>query len=294
MELPLVVGVDGSASSLQALDWAVDEAARNGLPLRIVHASRWEWNGVFWPGAGMGFLPEEAEHDPVLAEATVRATDRNPGVEVSVKAPTQEPVTALLDEASNACAVVVGSRGHGEIVSLLLGTVSLSVAGRALCPVIVVRGPEGNRAGTLGRITLGVGIRAEGVRGTDVARFAFREAGARGCPLHAVHIWQRTTREHLDRPMIGDASSLAHEGQVAALLEKALHDEAAARPEVVVRRETVEGQVREVLLKASGTSDLLVVGAQRRKGPFGLQLGRVNHTLLHHADCPVAVVPEFD
>lgn len=42
MELPLVVGVDGSEPSLRAMDWAVDEAARHGLPLRLVHAFLWE------------------------------------------------------------------------------------------------------------------------------------------------------------------------------------------------------------------------------------------------------------
>lgn len=51
MQLPLIVGVDGSDSSLVAIDWAVDEAARLGVPLRLVHASRWErYEGPALPG----------------------------------------------------------------------------------------------------------------------------------------------------------------------------------------------------------------------------------------------------
>lgn len=65
-----------------------------------------------------------------------------------------------------------------------------------------------------------------------------------------------------------------------------------APEDVAVRRRTVEGHARKVLLDASHEADLLVVGARRREGHLGLQLGRVAHTALHHSACPVAVVPE--
>lgn len=59
-----------------------------------------------------------------------------------------------------------------------------------------------------------------------------------------------------------------------------------------VHRRTAEGPARKVLLDASATTDLLVVGVRRQSGHPGLQLGRVAHTVLHHAACPVAVVPQ--
>jgi nucleotide-binding universal stress UspA family protein len=59
-----------------------------------------------------------------------------------------------------------------------------------------------------------------------------------------------------------------------------------------VDKRTAEGSARKVLLEASHGADLLVVGARRRPGHFGLQLGLVAHTVLHHAACPVAVVPQ--
>jgi nucleotide-binding universal stress UspA family protein len=67
---------------------------------------------------------------------------------------------------------------------------------------------------------------------------------------------------------------------------------ATQHPSVRVRRQTVEGLARKVLVEASATADLLVVGARRRHGQFGLQLGRVAHAALHHSACPVAVVPQ--
>ncbi|MFF3336542.1 universal stress protein [Streptomyces sp. NPDC002888] len=71
---------------------------------------------------------------------------------------------------------------------------------------------------------------------------------------------------------------------------------AAVGPELVralrVRRSTVEGPARRVLLHRSAAADLLIIGARHRHGHYGLQLGRVAHTLLHHAECPVAVVPQ--
>lgn len=72
-------------------------------------------------------------------------------------------------------------------------------------------------------------------------------------------------------------------------LEAALQDVPA---DVEVHRRTVEGHARRVLLDASADAGLLVVGARRREGHFGLQLGGVAHAVLHHSACPVAVVPQ--
>ncbi|GHA02957.1 universal stress protein [Streptomyces purpurascens] len=51
------------------------------------------------------------------------------------------------------------------------------------------------------------------------------------------------------------------------------------------------GPARKVLLHRSAAADLLIIGARRTHGHFGLQLGRVGYTLLHYADCPVAIEP---
>ncbi|GGU91433.1 universal stress protein [Streptomyces albospinus] len=286
MELPLVVGVDGSESGLRALDWAVDEAALHGLPLRLVYASRWErYEGV---APAEGAPAEQLIADGIVGSAADRAGRRNPDVEVSIQVLADDPVTALLREAPYATAVVLGSKGRGEFVDLLLGSVSLSVAARATHPVVVVRGDKAGLAGTHDRVLLGVGDTA---KGSPAVRFAFREAEARGCALDAVRAWRCPAYETADPEERPAGPEHYHEQQASALVDEALEPEIADHPSVQLRRTTVEGPAHKVLVRRSAAADLLVVGARRRHGHFGLQLGRVGHAALHHAACPVAVVP---
>ncbi|MFJ9909579.1 universal stress protein [Streptomyces sp. NPDC101152] len=289
MELPLVVGVDGSAASLTAVDWAVDEAARHGLPLRLVYASLWERYEGAVPSTGLERPSEQVMAENTVGVATERAQRRNPEVKVSAEVVPEEAVDALLREGNNAFALVTGSRGRGEIQGLLLGSVGLAVASRAYCPVIVVRGDKAGLAGTHERIVLGAGDPATGA---EAVRFALREAEARGGVLDVVRAWRCPAREGADHPrMAGDAAH-QHEQEASALIDALLQDTTADHPAVRVRRNTVEGPARAVLLNRSAAADLMIIGARRRAGHFGLQLGRVGHTLLHHADCPVAIVPQ--
>ncbi|WP_431994438.1 universal stress protein [Streptomyces griseoflavus] len=315
MEYPLVVGVDGSDSSLEAVDWAVDEAARLGLSLRLVHASLWERYEGGLPSFGTGRPAEEVLAEHIAASAAERARLRDPELKVSSEVVPDDAVSALLHAAHESSALVTGSRGRGGIAGMLLGSVSLTVAARAVCPVVVVRGGEPDRQGSPGRVVVGLGDAAED---SDAVRFAFREAEARGCGLHAVRAWRRPAHEHVDHPLIADdaagageerasallagageerASALlagAGEERASALLTDALRDAARDHPRVEVRRQGVEGPAHKALLDASSGADLVVVGARRRHGHVGLQLGRVSHALLHHAGCPVAVVPRSD
>lgn len=289
MELPLVVGVDGSESSLRAVDWAVDEAVRHGLLLRLVYASLWERYEGSAPSAGPEGPSEQAMADTVVATAAERARRRDPDVKVTVDVVPGEAVDVLLSEAHHAFAVVTGSRGRGEFTGLLLGSVALTVAARAHGTVIVVRGDKAGLAGTHKRILLGV---TDPTIAGEAVRFAFREAEARGCTLDAVRAWRAPAHQRADRPLIaGEAAHYAEE-QASALLDAVLHDPMADHPGVWIRRDTVEGPARRVLLRRSAAADLVVIGARRRSGHFGLQLGRVGHTLLHHAASPVAVVPQ--
>ncbi|MEU3102416.1 universal stress protein [Streptomyces griseoflavus] len=291
MEYPLVVGVDGSDSSLEAVDWAVDEAARLGLSLRLVHASLWERYEGGLPSFGTGRPAEEVLAEHIAASAAERARLRDPELKVSSEVVPDDAVSALLHAAHESSALVTGSRGRGGIAGMLLGSVSLTVAARAVCPVVVVRGGEPDLQGSPGRVVVGLGDSAED---SDAVRFAFREAEARGCGLHAVRAWRRPAHEHVDHPLIADDAAGAGEERASALLTDALRDAARDHPRVEVRRQVVEGPAHKALLDASSGADLVVVGARRRHGHVGLQLGRVSHALLHHAGCPVAVVPRSD
>jgi nucleotide-binding universal stress UspA family protein len=289
MELPLVVGVDGSDASLTAVDWAVDEAARHGLPLRLVYASLWERYEGAVPSGDLGRPSGQVMADNIVDVAAERARRHHPDVKISTEVTPEEAVDALLREGRNASTLVTGSRGRGELAGLLLGSVSLGVAARAHCPVVVVRGDKAGLAGTHERILLGAG---DPTTSGEAVRFAFREAEARACTLDVVRAWRCPAHETVDHPLLAGDPAHQHEAQASALLDTLLHDAVADHAGVPVRRATVEGPARKVLRHRSAAADLLIIGAQRRHGHYGLQLGRVAHALLHHAECPVAIVPQ--
>ncbi|MEV4946753.1 universal stress protein [Streptomyces sp. NPDC053755] len=289
MESPLVVGVDGSDAGLTALDWAVDEAVRHGLPLRIVHASLWErYEGAVPPWA------TERPSGQVLAENIVgtaadRARVRAPGLPLTTDVLAEDASTALLEEGREGTILVVGSRGRGEFADLLLGSTGLVVAARAHCPVVVVRGDRHSLEARHERVLLGVG---EHDVDSPAVRFAFREAAVRDAELDVVRAWRRPAHEPADHPLpSGDGGAYVAE-RSSALLDKALEAAASEHPHVRLRRTTVEGTAHRVLTERSAAADLLVVGARRRGGLAGMELGRVAHRALHHATCPVAVVPQ--
>ncbi|MFA3835509.1 universal stress protein [Streptomyces aureus] len=291
MELPLVVGVDGSESSMRAVDWAADEAVLRKVPLRLVYASLWERYEGAALAETLGRTSEQALEDTILDTAARRAQRRGADLKVTTEVLPEDAVSALLNEGRNACALVLGSRGRSRVAELLLGSVCLEVAARANCPVIVLRGGHDNQAsnGMLRRIALGVG---EERQNSEALRFAFQEAQRRGAALDAVRAWRCPAHESVDHLLLAGEPARLHEERAVEILESALNQFAAEYPSVELRRRTAEGPARRVLLDASTRADLLVVGARRRQGHPGLQLGQVAHTTLHHSRCPVVVVPQ--
>ncbi|ULR48967.1 universal stress protein [Streptomyces deccanensis] len=284
---PLVVGVDGSEPSLRAVDWAADEAALRGVPLRVVYACLWERYEGAALAHDIGRPPAVPLAQDVVGAAAQRARSRHPDLRVTSDVVFEEPEYALVREGRNAAALVVGTRGRSSVAEMLLGSVSLAVAAHADCPVIVLRGSHDNRATppVHGRVVVGIGDEA---KESAVVRFAAEEARRRGVPLEAVRAWRCPAHETTDHPLMAGEPARLHQRRAAEELEAALQDVPA---NVIVRRRTVEGHARRVLVDASHEADLLVVGARRREGLFGLQLGRVAHAALHHSACPVAVVP---
>jgi nucleotide-binding universal stress UspA family protein len=193
----------------------------------------------------------------------------------------------LVRESRSASLLVTGTRGRSGIAEALLGSVSLTVAGHARCPMIVVRGNHDNQAAsaTHSRIVVGVGDKPTA---SEALRFAFEEARRRAVPVEAVRAWRCPAHETTDHPLLSGEPARLHEQRAADELEAALQD---APADVELRRRTVEGHTRTVLVNASHDADLLIIGARRGQRHFGLQLGRIAHGVLHHSACPVAIVP---
>jgi nucleotide-binding universal stress UspA family protein len=284
---PVVVGVDGSEPSLRAVDWAADEAVLRGVSLRVVYACLWERYEGAALARDIGTPTALPLAQDVAGAAAQRARHRHPDLTVTGDVVFEEPEYALVREGRNASALVVGTRGRSGIAEMMLGSVSLAVAAHADCPVIVLRGSHDNQATppVHGRVVVGVG---EDAKDSAAVQFAVEEARRRGVPLEAVRAWRCPAHETTDHPLLAGEPARLHEERAAEELEAALQDVPA---DVDVRRDTVEGHARRVLVDASHEADLLVVGARRREGHFGLQLGRVAHAALHHSACPVAVVP---
>lgn len=281
MNAPVVVGVDGSQSALEAVRWAADEATRRRAPLRIVHAY----------GVPVGYPPGfvdwhalsqalEARGRSWLDEARQAATAPSTEV-VEVKA---EPVSALLRESAHAAMVVLGTRGLGGFSGLLVGSTGVELAAHAHCPVVVVRGPE-----------VGEGAVVVGVDGTPTSEaavaFAFAAASARGASLVAVHAW---TDLVLETAFAGGAAALDFaplEQQAEAVLGERLAGWQEKYPNVPISRHVSRERAAKALLRHAEHAQLVVVGSRGRGGFRGLLLGSTSQHVLHHAPCPVAVVP---
>ena len=133
---PVVVGVDGSPASENAVAIAFEQASFRGVDLLAVHA--WSDTGVFeFPGADWSTL--QAAGEETLSERLAGWQERYPDVLVRRVVVADKPAHQLLEQAESAQLLVVGSRGRGGIAGMLLGSVSTSVLHGARMPVIIVR-----------------------------------------------------------------------------------------------------------------------------------------------------------
>jgi nucleotide-binding universal stress UspA family protein len=279
---PTVVGIDGSRGSQDALLWAVEDAHARRAALRIVTAytwglrNPWEWQ--------YDIQPLELKHarraaDILVAAATERVRSDNPDLSVEGVAIEAPAIEGLLAECANAGTLVLGSRHLGALKATVLGSVSNAVAARATCPVVVVRGP-GDPAQSAEIVV--------GIDGSDaseaVIAFAFDFAHDHGRALRAVLGWW---------PVIGvlprETKSVTE--PASRWLEEILAGWRTKYPDVVVHGEVAEEHPVALLVERSRQQALIVVGSRGHRAMAGTLLGSVSQAVLHHADCPVAVVP---
>ncbi len=138
----IVVGVDGSASSKDALRWAVRQA---GLTHGMVEAViAWDYPLSY---ASFGWLPPDAESldlvavaEKILTDAIKEAVGPEPPVEIHTTVEHGNPSNVLLRAAEGASLLVLGNRGHGGFTEALLGSVGQHCTQHASCPVVIIRG----------------------------------------------------------------------------------------------------------------------------------------------------------
>ncbi|MCX5263915.1 universal stress protein [Streptomyces sp. NBC_00199] len=286
---PITAGVDGTDESVAALAWAAREAVRRDLELRVVHAWR------FQPNAAQDVADRDAQERWVrdaAERAVAEIAERHPGLTVATDVREGGPVETLVAAAAEAELLVLGSRGHGPVVGFLLGSVGQQVIAEAARPVVLVR--AGDRASAeAGGQEIVVGQQGDPEDSAAALRFAFETAAARGAAVRAVRAW---TLPPVFAYSPGSLRLADEAGGLEPYEKKAL---AAALepwrerfPEVSVVEHVEMGSAGQVLLSVSGRAQLMVVGRRAHRTAVGARIGSVAHGVLHHADCPVAVVPQ--
>lgn len=134
----IVVGVDGSEASLDALRWAARQARLNGAPIEALMA--WELP-AYYGWAPVDNLDLSVASRDALHTAVDQALGDDPVVDVRELVVEGNAARVLIDAAKDASLLVVGSRGHGGFAAALLGSVSQHCAQHAACPVVIVRHP---------------------------------------------------------------------------------------------------------------------------------------------------------
>ncbi|MFE3204801.1 universal stress protein [Embleya sp. NPDC059237] len=278
---PLVVAAtDGSPEATAAVIEAADETARRGAELEIVFA---------WEGSAheryAGYREALSDHvERIRREATDVARSRQHEIGIRSSVVRDSPVAGLLEVAKRADLLVVGSRGHGAFAGILLGSVSLALAGRAPCPLLVVR----TRVAAERPVV--VGVADEDSR--PALERAFAEARAREVGLIVVHAWDFPDVPRALREPQG-AETPYHRAQEFArrVLATVVSPLRETHPRVAVEERVVQGGAGAALVAASRDAGLVVVGRHPSPHHFGPRLGHTAIALLHHAHAPLLVVP---
>ena len=281
----IVVGVDGSGPSDEAVVWAAKAAEREHRELHLY--SMYQLHSAAYAVAP---VPQDVidrvrtDAEALVRDAADKARAAAPEIEITASVADSRPAVALIDASKTASMVVVGSRGLGGASGLLLGSVGAELASNAYSPVAIVRGAADATEGPVV-----VGVDGSKLSQNAVAE-AFRQASFRNAKLVAVQTWSDLP----DSVFAGyglDESVLQSEiDEARESLGERLAGYSEQYPDVVVERVVSPAGPVEQLLESSKNAQLLVVGSRGRGGFAGLLLGSTSQALLHKATVPLMVV----
>ncbi|MFJ4201171.1 universal stress protein [Streptomyces sviceus] len=295
----VVTGLDGSAESRAAAEWAAREAQTRGLSLELLHV----WEPVPEPVVQAPLLGGETlQHwsEKIPRDAADGIRMRHPGLDVRARHVPGRPADILAEAAKDAELIVLGSRGLSGIGGFMVGSVGLAVVAHAERPVVLVRAgeqaadehepdPAGvpSAATPFRPVVLGLDIWDPD---DSVIEFAFEEAARRQTGLRVVSGWNLPPYYVYGLT----ADPLLHDEiarQKTAELTEALRPWREKYPTVDVVEVSRSDSPANLLVAAAGAASLVVVGRRVRRNPLGAHIGPVTHAVLHHSTAPVAVVP---
>lgn len=273
----IVVGYDGSVEAGRAVRWAAHQADLRHCELHVVHCSLWPLlTHDLGPVEGVADSGLQHYAEAVLAEGVDHATSAAPQVKIRTSLLYGWPAEHLRTAAAGATMLVVGSRGIGGFMGLVVGSVSLELAATANCPVAVVRSDDNPGA----PVVVGIEHSGHSAALTDACTLA----SAAGVSLVVIHV----RRLHFS---VGKPGFAGGEGLNAAteLLDGAVQAARAEAPGLEISGQLVEdSSVPRGLLKAAGDASVVVVGS-RGQGLIRGTIGSTAHAVLHHAKYPVLV-----
>ncbi|GAB3347615.1 universal stress protein [Modestobacter lapidis] len=279
---PVVVGVtDGDDD---AVEWAAAEAATRRCPLVLVHVVRSPVVLDTYGCTPIVDCPPDAYSvgGELLRAALGRARSVAPELAITALMFGGVADRVLVEWSNDAALLVLGGRG---VRRTALGSVAGRVAGRASCPVIVVRRRPRTPAPDRGPRVV-VGIDAGRCRGAAI-EFAFRAAAQRGVPLVAVHAWDGDRPADLEG--VCGAPAVAEAG-VRQALDRVLGPWREQFADVPVRVRLERADPAAALVSESEGAALVVVGPPGRGPVLRALLGSVSRTLVRRSRCPLAVV----
>lgn len=271
----IVVGYDGSEPAATAVRWAAVQASLRQVPLHVVHCTLWPLltkNLGPVPGVADSGLQHAAEL--TLQQGVEHAQQAASGVDILTSLLSGSPAAHLPRISAGQEMLVLGSRGLGGFMGLLVGSVSLEMAATAACPVAVVKQGEDLD----GPVKVALDDLA-----SPALEDACRAAAVAGTGLVIIHVRTVPAGYRLVRDPV-DPGAAAEE-----LLEAAVAKARELAPEVTVDRQLLtDTSVPRAILQAARGSRLLVVGTKGH-GVIRGSIGSTAHAVLHHAKGPVLV-----
>ncbi|MET9272085.1 universal stress protein [Kribbella sp. NPDC003557] len=284
----IVVGIDGSQQSGNALEWAVARARLGGEQLELLNAYTLVPELNFYGYHGVPSQPVDwyVEFSGQLLEAAAkRVRELAPELTCKLTSELGHPAHLLAEASEGADAVVVGRRGLGSVASALMGSVSNRLTSQAKCPLVVVG--EDDRP-TTGPIVVGV----DGSEyGANALRYAITEAAVRGTTVRAVAAYELLHPALRDDPELVARMRADVEQETAAAIAHAL-DEAKGTDTAPVSVDpvAVEGPAAEAILSHAEDAQLIVVGTHGKGLVRRILLGSVSRQVLNDTNRPVAII----
>lgn len=264
----VVVGIDGSRSAVTAALWAADEAVARDVPLRLVSVID-----------ANGGSPDVATAETRVRQAVTAVESTYDAVKVEVEILQGRPVDRLLEAGRGAAMLCIGAVGTTGATSRRIGSTAVELAGRAHCPVAIIRG-------TTPSPDLAESIVVELDRspaGDVVLQLGVDEALLRHAPLVVISVWDPHVTD------VHDVHAVAEQNrQVRAQLNRRLACTLRRHPELQVEAVAVHGSLLNYLSHHGRSVQLVLVGRRRAHG-IAEMTGPRSHAALHDTDCSIIV-----